>query len=197
MELTPGQVRALPWPNSLLEGQPLQTREAYEVGRIIVKQLQGGEALQAQARREWSLRNIAKTIDVGSTATLGRCVQVFWVCEALGIASRLPDLPPHLLITAARLPVRQQLAFINKGVKGRWTRNHAIERANEIVGSSKTPQVKTPASRSKPGNGKNSPTGRVHSTRAVPKKGVKVTKTRRSPARTHTSTRRRDLGQQA
>lgn len=135
MQLTPGQVRALPWPDSLLAGQPLQTREAYEVGRIIVKQLQGGEALQAQARREWSLRNIAKTIDVGSTATLGRCVQVYWVCEALGIASRLEDLPPHLLITAARLPVKQQLSFINKGIKARWTRNHAIERANELVGA--------------------------------------------------------------
>lgn len=135
MELTPGQVRALPWPDSLLAGQPLQTREAYEVGRIIVKQLQGGEALQAQARREWSLRNIAKTIDVGSTATLGRCVQVYWVCEALGISSRLEDLPPHLLITAARLPVKQQLSFINKGIKARWTRNHAIERANELVGN--------------------------------------------------------------
>lgn len=181
MELTPGQVRALPWPNSLLAGQPLQTREAYEVGRIIVKQLQGGEALQAQARREWSLRNIAKTIDVGSTATLGRCVQVYWVCEGLGIASRLEDLPPHLLITAARLPTKQQLSFINKGAKGRWTRNHAIERANEIAGVSKTASPKAlPAKRRT--SGKKAPLARVQSGKAVPKKSPKTTKSKRAAA---------------
>lgn len=178
MELTPGQVRALPWPDSLLAGQPLQTREAYEVGRIIVKQLQGGAALQAQARREWSLRNIAKTIDVGSTATLGRCVQVYWVCEALGIASRLEDLPPHLLITAARLPVRQQLSFINKGAKARWTRNHAIERANEIVGGTKSAQPKAQASKRKSSTIKKSPMTRVQSSKAVPRKSAKATKGR-------------------
>jgi hypothetical protein len=179
MELTPGQVRALPWPTSLLAGQPLQTREAYEVGRIIVKQLQGGEALQAQARREWSLRNIAKTIDVGSTATLGRCVQVYWVCEGLGITSRLEDLPPHLLITAARLPVKQQLAFINKGAKARWTRNDAISRANEIVGSSKAVHVKVPSSRRKP-TGKTGPGTRVQSAKAVSKKRVPKAKNKRA-----------------
>ena len=195
MELTPGQVRALPWPNSLLAGQPLQTREAYEVGRIIVKQLQGGEALQAQARREWSLRNIAKTIDVGSTATLGRCVQVYWVCEALGIAARLEALPPHLLITAARLPLKQQLAFINKGAKGRWTRNHAIERANEIVGTSKVAQTKAQPLRRKPSVGKKALGARVQSSKASTKKGAKVGKRQRTAVQT--APKQRDLGQQA
>lgn len=197
MELTPGQVRALPWPNSLLAGQPLQTREAYEVGRIIVKQLQGGEALQAQARREWSLRNIARTIDVGSTATLGRCVQVYWVCEALGIASRLEDLPPHLLITAARLPLKQQLSFINKGAKARWTRNHAIERANELVGSVKGGQNKSSTPRRKPQSAKKSAVARVQNVKVLPKKNSKTTRPKRSATIETAPARKRDLGHQA
>jgi hypothetical protein len=114
------------------------------VGKIIVKQLQGGQALEPQARREWSLRTVARTIGVGSTATLGRCVQVYWVCENLGLTSKIGEIPPHLLITAARLPAKQQLAFINKGLKEGWTRNSAIERANELLGDEQ-PRGRKPA----------------------------------------------------
>lgn len=142
--LTPNQVRALPWPQTLLAGQPLETKDAYEVGKLIVKQLQGGQALEPQARREWSLRTVARTIGVGSTATLGRCVQVYWVCETLGISSRIGEIPPHLLITAARLPSKQQLTFINRGIKEGWTRNGAIEKANEQLGEEK-PSGRKPA----------------------------------------------------
>lgn len=142
--LTTNQVRALPWPQSLLAGQPLETKDAYEVGKIIVKQLQGGQPLEPQARREWSLRTVARTIGVGSTATLGRCVQVYWVCENLGLTAKIGEIPPHLLITAARLPAKQQLAFINKGLKEGWTRNGAIERANEILGDDQ-PRGRKPA----------------------------------------------------
>lgn len=142
--LTPNQVRALPWPQSLLAGQPLETKDAYEVGKIIVKQLQGGQALEPQARREWSLRTVARTIGVGSTATLGRCVQVYWVCETLGITSKIGEIPPHLLITAARLPSKQQLTFINRGIKEGWTRNRAIEKANEQLGDER-PSGRKPA----------------------------------------------------
>lgn len=142
--LTPNQVRALPWPQTLLAGQPLETKDAYEVGKLIVKQLQGGQALEPQARREWSLRTVARTIGVGSTATLGRCVQVYWVCETLGISSRIGEIPPHLLITAARLPSKQQLTFINRGIKEGWTRNGAIEKANEQLGEDK-PSGRKPA----------------------------------------------------
>ncbi len=142
--LTPNQVRALPWPQTLLAGQPLETKDAYEVGKIIVKQLQGGQALEPQARREWSLRTVARTIGVGSTATLGRCVQVYWVCETLGITSKIGEIPPHLLITAARLPSKQQLTFINRGIKEGWTRNGAIEKANEQLGDER-PSGRKPA----------------------------------------------------
>jgi hypothetical protein len=142
--LTPNQVRALPWPQTLLAGQPLETKDAYEVGKLIVKQLQGGQALEPQARREWSLRTVARTIGVGSTATLGRCVQVYWVCETLGITSKIGEIPPHLLITAARLPSKQQLTFINRGIKEGWTRNGAIEKANEQLGDEK-PSGRKPA----------------------------------------------------
>lgn len=147
--LTPNQVRALPWPQTLLAGQPLETKDAYEVGKLIVKQLQGGQALEPQARREWSLRTVARTIGVGSTATLGRCVQVYWVCETLGISSRIGEIPPHLLITAARLPSKQQLTFINRGIKEGWTRNGAIEKANEQLGEEK-PSGRKPAAVAKP-----------------------------------------------
>lgn len=109
-----------------------------------MKQLQGGQALEPQARREWSLRTVARTIGVGSTATLGRCVQVYWVCETLGISSRIGEIPPHLLITAARLPSKQQLTFINRGIKEGWTRNGAIEKANEQLGEDK-PSGRKPA----------------------------------------------------
>lgn len=144
--LTPNQVRSLPWPQTLLAGQPLETKDAYEVGKLIVKQLQGGQALEPQARREWSLRTVARTIGVGSTATLGRCVQVYWVCENLGITSRIGEIPPHLLITAARLPAKQQLTFINRGIKEGWTRNGAIEKANEQLGDEQ-PRGRKPAAK--------------------------------------------------
>lgn len=114
------------------------------MGKIIVKQLQGGQPLEPQARREWSLRTVARTIGVGSTATLGRCVQVYWVCENLGLTAKIGEIPPHLLITAARLPAKQQLPFINKGLKEGWTRNGAIERANEILGEEQ-PRGRKPA----------------------------------------------------
>ena len=136
-QLTQSQVRALGWPRTLLDGQALTAKEAYEVGKLIVNRLQGGAALHAQTRRDWSLRSIASALNVSSTATLGRCVQVYWVCEELGIASRLEQIPPHLLITAARLPVKQQLAFINKGVKEGWTRNGAIAKATEALATVK------------------------------------------------------------
>ncbi len=136
-QLTQSQVRALGWPRTLLDGQALTAKEAYEVGKLIVNRLQGGAALHAQTRRDWSLRSIASALNVSSTATLGRCVQVYWVCEELGITSRLDEIPPHLLITAARLPVKQQLAFINKGMKEAWTRNTAIAKASEALTSGK------------------------------------------------------------
>lgn len=136
-QLTQSQVRALGWPRTLLDGQALTAKEAYEVGKLIVNRLQGGAALHAQTRRDWSLRSIASALNVSSTATLGRCVQVYWVCEELGITSRLDEIPPHLLITAARLPVKQQLAFINKGMKEGWTRNTAIAKASEALTSGK------------------------------------------------------------
>lgn len=64
-------------------------------------------------------------------------MQVYWVCETLGISSRIGEIPPHLLITAARLPSKQQLTFINRGIKEGWTRNGAIEKANEQLGEEK------------------------------------------------------------
>ena len=62
----------------------------------------------------------------------------------MGITSKIGEIPPHLLITAARLPSKQQLTFINRGIKEGWTRNGAIEKANEQLGDER-PSGRKPA----------------------------------------------------
>ena len=120
--LTEAQVRRLPWPKKLLVGEPLTSDECYEVGRIVVEKVWGGQFDRARGRKAWSVRRLCEVLGGASAATMTRYVQVYEVAQDLNLKRPLGNVPVSTLFSVAGLPVATRKKVARKALNERWSK---------------------------------------------------------------------------
>lgn len=114
--LSRAELLALPWPSALLDvAAQLTADETFEVGRLIVEVVHGGERNTRKSRKPWSLRRLQKEVlRAASFATLARCVQTYETCRALGLEPPLGDVRAGHLLQLAHAPRAQQRHWLRQ-----------------------------------------------------------------------------------
>ncbi len=114
--LTRVELSRLPWPPSLLDAHAqLSADETFEVGRLIVEVVHGGERNTRKTRKPWSLRRLQKEVlQVASFATLARCVQTYETCRSMGLEPPLGDLRAGHLLQMVHAPLDQQRSWVEQ-----------------------------------------------------------------------------------
>lgn len=108
--MTRTELLSLPWPPALLDASAqLTVDETFEVGRLIVEVVHGGQRNTRKSRKPWSLRRLQKEVlRAASFATLARCVQTYETCRALGLEPPLGDVRAGHLLQLGHAPVAKQ-----------------------------------------------------------------------------------------
>src|SRR5690606_37556294 len=114
--LSRAELLALPWPSALLDvAAHLSADETFEVGRLIVEVVHGGERNTQKSRKPWSLRRLQKEVlQAASFATLARCVQTYETCRALSLAPPLGDVRAGHLLQLAHAPRAKQRHWLRQ-----------------------------------------------------------------------------------
>ena len=83
--LTSKQIRSLPWPKALLRGEYLTLEETFRVGQLLAERVYRSDRSHSHGRRPNSLRALCDVIPNTSAPKLVRAIQVYEVCNNLGI----------------------------------------------------------------------------------------------------------------
>jgi hypothetical protein len=118
--LTRAHVRALPWPSAVLtKDTSLDVRDCYQVGRIILQELDWTET---RARQDWSLRRLqTEVLTNASVSTLSRCVRVYRVAHQLGLRPPWQNLDMRHFVATASLPSSRQRQLLLKVEREGWS----------------------------------------------------------------------------
>jgi hypothetical protein len=118
--LSRAEVRALPWPAAVLsKGTSLEVADCFEVGRIILHEL---DWMETRARQEWSLRRLQTEVLVNaSVSTLSRCVRVYRVAHQLGLRPPWQNLDMRHFVATASLPSAKQKQLLSKVEREGWS----------------------------------------------------------------------------
>ena len=114
--LTSDELLALPWPSPLLDAsQQLTADDTFEVGRLIVEVVHGGNRNTRKSRKPWSLRRLQKEVlQAASFATLARCVQTYETCRSLGLEPPLGDVRAGHLLQLTNAPRSKQRHWLRQ-----------------------------------------------------------------------------------
>lgn len=114
--LSRGELLELPWPAALLNtAAQLSVDETFEVGRLIVEVVHGGQRNTRKSRKPWSLRRLQREVlRAASFATLARCVQTFETCRSLGLQPPLGDLRAGHLLQLGNVPASKQRRWLKQ-----------------------------------------------------------------------------------
>lgn len=122
------EVRALPWPSAVLsKDTPLDVTGCYEVGRIILSEL---DWTDTRARQEWSLRRLQhEVLGNASVSTLSRCVRVYRIAHELGLRPPWRNLDMRHFVATASLPSAKQRQLLQKVEREGWS----VQRLERLV----------------------------------------------------------------
>lgn len=112
------------WPDIVHDPRPttLTTEDAYDIGKVIVEQLYGGERSQARSERPTSVREIAKSLGGKfGQVTLNRCAAVYEMCRDLKIKPKFEHLRFAHLSRLTGLTAAQQKRLLKSAESGSWS----------------------------------------------------------------------------
>jgi hypothetical protein len=114
--LTRAELSRLPWPTALLDATAqLTADETFEVGRLIVEVVHGGQRNTRKSRKPWSLRRLQREVlSAASFATLARCVQTYETCRSLGLEPPLGDVRAGHLLQLTHAPRSKQRHWLRQ-----------------------------------------------------------------------------------
>jgi hypothetical protein len=120
--LTASQLRKLSWPKSLLQKQPLSVDDCYQIGEIVVHQVQQEGLVRLRARKAWSMRRLQTELGVASAATFTRCVQVYEMASELGLKRPLQGVSASTLFLVAGLPKAIRSKTARRAISEGWSK---------------------------------------------------------------------------
>jgi ParB-like chromosome segregation protein Spo0J len=126
--LSRAEVRALPWPAAVLaKDTPLEVAGCYDVGRIILNEL---DWTDTRARQDWSLRRLqTEVLTNASVSTLSRCVRVYRIAHQLGLRPPWQNLDMRHFVATASLPSAKQRQLLQKVERDGWS----VQRLERLV----------------------------------------------------------------
>lgn len=120
-DFTAKDIRSLPWPRALRSSnQTLSTEDSYQVGKLIVEKIYGGEYNNSRSRKAWSLRKLQSVLKAASAATLARSVQTYQTAQSLGLKPPLRHVDMGHLVRISSLQRKYQKRLLRRVESEGW-----------------------------------------------------------------------------